>query len=108
MANTTKQVNYTSEQTAEMIEAYTNEGIAVEALAERMGKSVRSIVAKLSREGCYKAKVKTAQSDKATVKKDDLAYQVGFLVCATEAECASLAKANRTVLDKLLKAIKAE
>jgi hypothetical protein len=52
---TTANINYTDAQTAELVQAY-QAGEAVEALAERFQKSVRSIVAKLSREGVYKKK----------------------------------------------------
>ena len=50
-----KTTNYTAEQTAAIVGEYTA-GVSVEELADRMGKSVRSIVAKLSREGVYKKK----------------------------------------------------
>jgi hypothetical protein len=52
---TTANINYTDAQTAELVQAY-QAGEAVEALAERFQKSVRSIVAKLSNEGVYKKK----------------------------------------------------
>jgi hypothetical protein len=48
---------------------------AVELIAERAGKSVRSIVAKLSREGVYKAKVRTTKTGDAIVKKDTAAVE---------------------------------
>ena len=44
-----KAVNYTPEQTAKIIADY-QAGVAVEQIAQAMGKTVRSIVAKLSRE----------------------------------------------------------
>ena len=42
-------VNYTAEQTAKLVADY-KAGVTVEQLAQEMGKTVRSIVAKLSRE----------------------------------------------------------
>ena len=46
----TKTVNYTQEQTQQMIADY-QAGVSTQQIAEALGKSVRSIVAKLSREG---------------------------------------------------------
>ena len=46
-----KTVNYTAEQTAVLVSRYVDEKLSVEAIAQEFGKSVRSIVAKLSREG---------------------------------------------------------
>ena len=66
---TAKTVNYTAEQTVEIVTAY-QAGETVEALAERFQKSVRSIVAKLSREGVYKKKEYTTKNGEKVVKKD--------------------------------------
>ena len=52
---TAKAVNYTAEQTAKMVADY-KAGVTVEAIATELGKTVRSIVAKLSREKVYTAK----------------------------------------------------
>ena len=52
---TTKTVNYTPEQTAQMVADY-QAGTSVEMIAETFGKTVRSVVAKLSREKVYVAK----------------------------------------------------
>ena len=46
---TAKTVNYTPEQTTKMVADYAN-GATVETLAQELGKTVRSVVAKLSRE----------------------------------------------------------
>ena len=43
-------VNYTPEQTALVVSEY-QAGVSVEQIAESMGKTARSIIAKLSREG---------------------------------------------------------
>ena len=52
---TAKTVNYTPEQTQKMINDYQS-GVSVETIADNLGKTVRSIVAKLSREKVYIAK----------------------------------------------------
>lgn len=63
---TDKPVNYTPEQTAQLVANY-KAGATVEVLAEMFGKTTRSVVAKLSREGVYTAKNKA--SGVARVKK---------------------------------------
>lgn len=98
---TAKNVNYTVEQTAAIVADYAN-GVSVEQLAANMGKSVRSIVAKLSREGVYKAKERTTKNGDPIVKKDALADQLMLLANLTEAEATSLAKVNKTALVKLI------
>ena len=103
----TKIVNYTAEQTAEMVKAYSElpTQATVEALAEKMGKTVRSIVAKLSREGVYQKKQYVTKTGEAVQKKDGLADAIGAVLGLTEAEADSLAKANKTALEKIFKAL---
>ena len=99
-----KQVNYTPEQTLQIREAYlaapTSE--TVEALAKSLGKTVRSIVAKLSREGIYKKKEYVTKNGEKPVKKDELADQLALMFGLTENEADSLTKANKTALVKIM------
>lgn len=104
---TAKAVNYTAEQTAKMVTDYT-EGVTVEAIAEALGKTVRSVVAKLSREGVYKKKTYTTKTGEAVVKKDAWADFIGQALGMTEADTESLTKANKTALAKIADFIKAE
>lgn len=104
---TAKTVNYTPEQTAKMVADY-NAGVSVEAMAEALGKSVRSIVAKLSREGVYRKKTYTTKTGEAVVKKDAWADYIGEALGLTEADTESLTKANKTALAKIADFIKAE
>ena len=46
---TAKTLNYTPEQTLKMVEDYKS-GVSVETIAQELNKTVRSVVAKLSRE----------------------------------------------------------
>ena len=96
-----KTVNYTAEQTAAMVQAY-QAGTDVAAIAESLGKSVRSIVAKLSREGVYQKKTYTTKNGEAPVKKDALADKLAEIAGLTEAEADSLTKANKTALAKII------
>lgn len=98
---TAKIVNYTPEQATKMVEDYTS-GVTVEAIALELGKTVRSIVAKLSREKVYKAKEYKTKSGETVVKKDELADKIGAFLDATESEIESLTKVNKTMLKKIL------
>lgn len=96
-----KTVNYTPEQTVQIVEQYAA-GTAVESIAESFGKSVRSIVAKLSREGVYQKKQYVTKSGNPAVKKDTFADNIAALCGFTEAETESITKANKTALIKIL------
>jgi hypothetical protein len=100
-----KVVNYTPEMTAKVLEAYAS-GVSVESIAENMGKTVRSIVAKLSREGVYKRKEYVTKTGEKPVKKDTTAENIGVIVGLSEGEVDSLTKANKTALVKILEALK--
>ena len=90
--------NYTEAQTLQLVQDY-QAGVAVEAIAQALGKTTRSVVAKLSREGVYKAKAKPAQH---RVKKADLVDQLA-LSCGVAPEVfESLEKANLDVLEALV------
>lgn len=99
-----KIANYTQEQTVQMVALYQN-GTTVEVLAETMGKSVRSIVAKLSREKVYVAKSYTTKTGEPAIKKDTVADAIGAVLQLTESETESLTKANKTALQKIFAAL---
>ncbi len=96
---TAKVVNYTAEQTAAIVEAFQN-GIAIEAIATQVGKSVRSVVAKLSREGAYKAKAKTAAESRVT--KADLIAKIAKQMGVEVTKLESLEKATKEALEALV------
>ena len=104
---TTKTVNYTAEQTARMIADYQS-GMTVEAIASTLGKTVRSVVAKLSREKVYQAKAYKTKSGETPIKKDAHADFIGEALGLTEADTESLTKANKTALAKIVDFIKTE
>jgi len=106
MTTTAKTLNYSVEQTASMIADY-QAGVTTEAIALALGKSLRSVVAKLSREKVYVAKTYTTKTGEKAVKKDSLSDEIGALLGATEAEMESLTKCNKTILVKMLTALKA-
>jgi hypothetical protein len=107
-AKTAKPVNYTPEQTRRMIDFYTSEGKtedAAKALALEMGKTLRSVVAKLSREGVYEKKTYTTKMGEKPQKKDETADAIGAVLKLTESEIESLTKANKTALVKIFAAL---
>ena len=71
MAETAKNINYSDEMTAKVIEDYTN-GVELETIAETIGNTVRSVRSKLVREGVYVAKPKTPSAKKEGPTKKEL------------------------------------
>ena len=96
--------NYTDEMVAQMTEAYvanpTRE--TVEVLATSMGKSVRSVIAKLSREGVYVAQPKVTKTGEPVVRKQELvvALQDHFGIAIP-----TLVKASKADLQRLVDSI---
>jgi len=101
MTAKTVTVNYTPEQTAKMVADY-QAGVSTAEIAAALGKTVRSVVAKLSREKVYVKKEYTSKTGEAVVKKDELADKMAEMFGLTEAEADSLTKANKTALKKIL------
>ena len=99
-----KVVNYTPEQTAQMVTDYTS-GVTVESIAESLGKTVRSVVAQLSREGVYKKKEYVSKTGEKPVKKDTHADAIGAILRLSEGEIDSLTKANKSALVKIFTAL---
>jgi len=99
-----KIVNYTPEQTAQMISDYQS-GISVETIAQNMGKTVRSVVAKLSREKVYKAKEYVSKTGEKPVKKDIHAEMIGRILNLPENDVDSLTKANKNALKVIFEAL---
>jgi hypothetical protein len=99
-----KVVNYTPEQTAKMVADY-SAGVTVESIAESMGKTVRSVVAKLSREGVYRKKEYVSKTGEKPVKKDAHAEAIGAILQLSEGEVDSLTKANKSALKTIFEAL---
>ena len=97
-----KIVNYTAAQTAEAVESYLA-GQTVEAIASKLGKTVRSVVAKLSREKVYVPKVKVGD---ARVTKARMVGQIAAFVGVEAVELASFEKATHEALELLLSKVK--
>ena len=70
----------------------------VEALAADMGKTVRSIIAKLSREGVYVAQPKVTKTGEPVVRKAELVAQINVHF---DTDLPTLVKASKADLQKL-------
>lgn len=93
--------NYTEQQTKEMVAQYeaapTKETVV--AIAEKLGKNTRSVIAKLSREGVYKAQPRTTKRGEPVVLKQEL---VNVIQEHFGDEFPSLVKASKVDLQKLI------
>jgi hypothetical protein len=74
----------------------------VDMLAGQMGKSVRSIIAKLSREGVYVAQPKVTKTGEPVVRKQEL---VASLQSHFGIEIPTLVKASKADLQRLVDSI---
>jgi hypothetical protein len=96
--------NYTDEMVNTMTEAYaanpTRE--TVDALAREFGKTTRSIIAKLSREGVYQAQPRTTKSGEPIVAKSELVSEVATILGVEVDDIASLEKATKVHLKALV------
>ena len=96
--------NYTDEMVAQMTEQYqanpTRE--TVDELASTLGKTTRSIIAKLSREGVYIAQPRTTKTGEPVVAKAELVSQIEehFGI-----ELPTLVKAGKQDLQRLVDTI---
>ena len=101
MSNTTTTKNYTKEQEAKMMADYSVEPTrsTVEELSNELGKSVKSIIAKLVSLGVYKKAEKLSKTGKRITSKSELVSQInehyGF-------EMPSLVKATKIDLQNLV------
>ena len=96
--------NYTDEMVAQMIDAYEANPSreTVDLLAGEMGKSVRSIIAKLSREGVYVAQPKVTKTGEPVIRKQEL---VASLQSHFGIEIPTLVKASKADLQRLVDSI---
>ncbi len=100
---TAKTVNYTPEMTAAVIDGFKN-GKTVEAIALEVGKTVRSVIAKLSKEGVYTAKAKVAGKAKAETKAAMLA-KAEVALGAAPGTFATFEKGSKEAVEALMAAV---
>lgn len=94
---TEKTVNYTPEMTKDLVARYTA-GMPLDMIAREMGKTVRSVTAKLVREGVYVAK-SNQPSDRVT--KSALVAQIAAGLGVDASSLDSFEKASKPQLEIL-------
>ena len=96
--------NYTDEMVASMTEAYQANPSreTVDNLASQFGKTTRSVIAKLSREGVYVAQPRTTKTGEPVVSK---AQFVTAIEAHLNTEMPTLVKSGKQDLAKLAEAL---
>jgi molybdopterin converting factor small subunit len=105
MSAEVKVANYSEEQVAKIKEGYAA-GVAIDVIAAEVGKTVRSVIAKLSKEGVYKAKAKEA--GKREMLKAEMVAEISKEIGVSEEVLESLEKATGPALMAVLKALRNE
>lgn len=97
---TATNTNYTDAMTEELLAAYNDDPTTetVKEFADKWEKSVRSVIAKLVREGVYQSKPRTTKTGEPIVRKVDL---VSAIQSRMGTEAPSLEKATKQDLMKL-------
>ena len=99
--------NYTDEQTAKMVGAYldvpTRE--TVDKLAEEYGRSTKSIIGKLSREGVYRREVYVSKTGESPITKVEIVSNIAESLGLENSALAGLEKSPKASLRSLEKAV---
>jgi hypothetical protein len=97
-----------AEMVASYTEAETDEARAevVKDLAEKLGKTVQSVRAKLVREGVYKAKERKTKTGEPVVSKEKLVQEIEKAMGLEVGDLESLEKATKRVLKLVLDAVR--
>jgi len=93
-------MTYTNEETTKAIDLF-NANTELDEIALQLGKSVKSVIAKLSQAGVYHAKAKTAAKAKGATKADIVAKLAAELQVDV-AKLESLNKATKDTLELIL------
>lgn len=98
-------VSYTEEVTKSIVEEYLAEPTreTVEAIAARIAKSSRSVIAKLAALGVYQTPQRTTKTGEPIVKKEEMVEELEKILGIT---IPTLVKAGKQDLQKLVEAVK--
>jgi hypothetical protein len=96
-------MNYTPEQTEYIVSEYSNEPQreTVNRLSEELGKTVKSIIGKLSREGVYRREVYVTKMGQKPVTKIEIVENIAEALEMDGEELKGLDKTPKLVLKKL-------
>lgn len=100
-------MSYTEQITKELIEAYEDDPTreTVEELADKYGKSIKSIIGKLSREGVYRREVYRSKTGELPVTKIEIVNNIANALGIEPESLVGLEKSPKAALQKLEKAI---
>ena len=95
--------NYTEEQVQYMVDQYTAEPNrnTVDKLAEKLNKSIKSIIGKLSREGVYQKAIYKTKTGEVPMTKGEIIVKVAYLLNADYNKLAGLEKSPKQDLKYL-------
>lgn len=110
MPTKAKVVNYTPEMTAVIVGAYVKEPTkeTVDAMAAQFGKTARSIVAKLSREGVYKKAEYVAKNGKAPETKETKVAKIAAMLGVAAEKLGGMEAATKVALDLVIAGLAAK
>ena len=99
--------NYTEEQTVSMVQTYIADPTpdTVEFLANMLGKSKKSIIGKLSREGVYRREVYVSKTGEKPITKIEIVEQIAEGLGLDSSDLAGLEKSPKESLRRLEKAV---
>ena len=99
--------NYTEEQTQMLIGAYLDQPTreTVDNLAETLGRSTKSIIGKLSREGVYRREVYVSKTGEAPITKVEIVNNIAEGLGLESSTLAGLEKSPKAALRNLEKAV---
>lgn len=100
-------MSYTEQITKELIESYESSPSreTIEKLAECYGKSVKSIIGKLSREGVYRREVYRSKTGELPVTKVEIVSNIADSLGIEIGDLEGLEKSPKAVLQRLEKAV---
>ncbi len=96
--------NYTNEQVAYMVDKY-NENPSrdtVETLATEVGKSTKSVIGKLSREGVYQKAIYLSKTGEPPITKKEIVVKIAEALDGEEKNLEGLSKSPKKELKYLL------
>ena len=102
-------MNYNEQTTQYMLEKYTADPTrqTVEALAEELSRSVKSIIGKLSREGVYRREIYKTKTGELPVTKVEIVSDIADNLGIEVESLLGLEKAPKSTLKKLKEALEA-
>lgn len=104
MTEEIKFVTYSPKETKELKYSYLY-GTSVETIAESLGKSVRSVISKLTSLGIYEGHTQVGSTKVAAPSKMVMIKAIADRLGAAESELASLEKADKASLKILFESI---